>query len=338
MVEFAEIITDSQPTPFWANLREMGVEQAVIALPRAYQDWRKSSFDHPWSYTSIALYQELLGEEELTVSVVEDNPPMENIRFGRAGREEELEQVLVMIRAMGKLGIPTWCYNWAAGVGWVRTQMAMRGRGGALVAGYDHALIDHSDRCLYGTIDANALWENLSWFLERVLPVADEAGVRLALHPDDPPVSAVRGISRIINSVDAYERLFDMFPSPANAMTLCQGNFTLFTDDLPAEITKFGEADRIAFAHFRDVKGTPEHFVETFHDNGQTDMLACMTAFERVGYAGVMRSDHVPLMAGDTQTVPGYSNLGRLFAIGYMTGLREAARAATGSGSMPESQ
>lgn len=333
MVEFAEIITDPQPTTFWRNLRQMGVGRAVIALPRSHQDWRKSSFDVPWSYTSIASYTELLGEEHLDVSVIEDNPPMENIRFGRAGREEELEQIIIMIRAMGKLGIPTWCYNWAAGVGWVRTQMALRGRGDALVSGYDHALVDHSDRCLYGTIDADALWRNLSWFLERVLPVAEEAEVRLALHPDDPPVQSVRGISRIINSVEAYEKLFDRFPSEANAMTLCQGNFTLMTDDLPAEIVKFGRAGRIAFAHFRDVKGTAEHFVETFHDEGRTDMLACMTAYEEVGYSGVMRSDHVPLMAGDTQTTPGYSDLGRLFAIGYMTGLREAARSTdTGSG------
>jgi mannonate dehydratase len=110
-------------------------------------------------------------------------------------------------------------------------------------------------------------------------------------------------------------------------MTLCQGNLALTSEDLPALIRDFGAQDRIAFVHFRDVRGTPERFVETFHDEGQTDMLACMRAYHEVGYRGVMRSDHVPLLAGDTQRTPGYSDQGRLFAIGYMTGLREAVRA-----------
>lgn len=327
MIQFAEIITEPQPTDFWHHLGQMGVSKAVATLPRASQDWRRGFSDNPWSYTPVALYQELLAQEGLDIAVIEDNPPMENIRFGRAGREEELEQVLTMIRTMGKLGIPTWCYGWVAGVGWVRTTMATRGRGGAIVAGYDHSLLDHEELSAYGRIDAESLWQNLEWFLERALPVAEEAGVRLALHPDDPPIPQVRGIARVMNSVDAYERLFERFPTPFNAMTLCQGNFTLMTDDLPGQIRRFGAEDRIAFVHFRDVRGTPEKFVETFHDEGKTDMLACMRAYQEIGYDGVMRSDHVPLMTGDTQTVPGYSDLARLFAIGYMTGLREAAQA-----------
>lgn len=329
MIQFAEIITEPQPTNFWRHLAQMGVSKAVAALPRGSQDWRQGFSDQPWSFSSVANYQELLAQEGLDIAVIEDNPPMENIRFGRAGREEELEQVITLIRTMGKLGIPTWCYGWVAGIGWVRTQMATRGRGGAIVAGYNHNSIDHTELSAYGTIGADALWDNLIWFLERVLPVAEDVGVRLALHPDDPPIAQIRGIARVMNTPDAYERLFERLPSEANAMTLCQGNFTLMTDDLPGEIRKFGNEDKIAFVHFRDVKGTPDNFIETFHDEGQTDMLACMKAYQEVGYEGVMRSDHVPLMTGDTQTVPGYSNLGRLFTIGYMTGLREAAQAET---------
>ena len=325
-MRFAEIIMEPQPTPFWRQLGQIGVEDAVIALPRGFQDWRQGRIDHPWSYNSIALYQELLAEENLKVAVIEDNPPMEELRYGGPGREEELEQVLTLIRAMGRLGISTWCYNWVASLGWVRTQMALPGRGGALVAGYDHALLDHDEPPLHGRIGAEALWDNLFWFLERVLPVAEEAGVTLALHPDDPPIDEVRGIARIVHDGDAYARIFERFPSPANGMTFCQGNLALTSDDLPAEIRRFGAEGRIAFVHFRDVRGTPERFVETFHDDGQTDMLACMRAYQEVAYTGVMRSDHVPLLAGDTQRVPGYSDQGRLFAIGYMTGLREAVQ------------
>ena len=326
-MQFAEIITDAQPTPFWRQLVQVGVEHAVISLPRGFQDWRQTRSDYPWSYTPLAIYQELLAQENLKIAVVEDNPPMDALHYGVPGREEELEHVLTLVRAMGRLGIPTLSYGWLASVSWVRTQIALRGRGGALVSGYDHARLDHDALTVQGKVGADALWENLIWFLERALPVAEDAGVRLALHPDDPPVPEVRGIARVVNGGTAYERLFERLPSPANAMTFCQGNLTLTTDDLPALIRTFGDDQRIAFVHFRDVRGTPQRYVETFHDDGQTDMLACMRAYHEAGYDGVMRSDHVPLLEGDTQTVPGYSNLGRLFAIGYMTGLREAVQA-----------
>ena len=151
--------------------------------------------------------------------------------------------------------------------------------------------------------------------------------MRLAMHPDDPPLSPIRGMPRIMRSVDNFQRLVDLVPSEANAITLCQGNFTLMTDDLPAAIRQFGDQGRIAFVHFRDVRGTPEDFLETFHDEGPTDMLACLRAYREVGYDGVLRTDHNPTLEGDSAAVPGYSPLGRLHAIGYVQGLREAVYA-----------
>lgn len=328
MIQFSEMVTAADPHDFWRNLRQMDITKAVSSLPRGSADWRSlPPTDNPWSYTSLAIHQEKLAEWELDIAVIEDSPPLDAIRFGTAEREEALAQVIEMIKAMGRLGIPTWCYNWNGATEWLRTQQAVPGRGGALVAGYKHSTLDHDAYTKYGRVDSETLWENLGWFLERVLPVAEDANVRLAMHPDDPPVPVVRGISRIMSNLGGYDRLFEEYSSPANAMTLCQGNITLMTEDLPAAIRKYGHEDRIAFVHFRDVEGTPEHFVETFHDNGRTDMLACMKAYQEVGFDGVMRSDHVPLMSGDTQEVPGYGRLSRHFAIGYMTGLREAARA-----------
>lgn len=328
MIQFSEMVTGADPLDFWRNLRQMNITKAVSSLPRGSADWRSlPPTDNPWSYTSLAIHQEKLAEWELDIAVIEDSPALDSIRFGTAGREEAVQNVIEMIKAMGRLGIPTWCYNWNGATEWLRTQQAVPGRGGALVAGYRHSTLDHDAHTKYGKVADETLWENLGWFLERVLPVAEDAGVRLAMHPDDPPVPQVRGISRIMSSLDGYDRLFEEFPSEANAMTLCQGNFTLMTEDLPAAIRKYGNEGRIAFAHFRDVEGTPEHFVETFHDNGKTDMLACMQAYEDTGFDGVMRSDHVPLMSGDTQEVPGYGRLSRHFAIGYMTGLRESVQA-----------
>ncbi len=171
------------------------------------------------------------------------------------------------------------------------------------------------------------LWETLAWFLERAVPVAEEAGVKLALHPDDPPLSPVRGIGRIIRSLDAYDRVFELQPSPANGMTMCQGNVTLMTDDLPAAIRRFGEAGRIHFVHFRDVRGTPERFVETFVDEGPTDMAACIRAYLDAGVDAPLRTDHSPSLTRATRRlVPGYPTLGRLHAIGYVQGLLAASR------------
>jgi mannonate dehydratase len=99
------------------------------------------------------------------------------------------------------------------------------------------------------------------------------------------------------------------------------------TDDLPAAIRHFGKQEKIFFVHFRDVRGDKTKFVETFHDDGKTDMLECIKAYKDIGYDGVCRPDHVPTMEGDRNDHPGYSNIGRLFAIGYLKGLREAVYA-----------
>jgi mannonate dehydratase len=115
-----------------------------------------------------------------------------------------------------------------------------------------------------------------------------------------------------------------MYDSEVNGVTLCQGNFTLMTDDLPSVIREFGKKGRISFVHFRDVRGDVKKYVETFHDEGKTDMLACMKAYKDIGFEGVLRPDHVPTMEGDNNDNAGYSSIGRLFAIGYIKGLREA--------------
>jgi mannonate dehydratase len=127
-----------------------------------------------------------------------------------------------------------------------------------------------------------------------------------------------------MRSVENYRRLLDLYPSDMSGIALCQGNFTLMTDDLPAVIRELGARGKIFFVHFRDVRGTRERFVETFHDEGQTDMLACMEAYRDVNFDGVCRPDHVPTVVGDDNNRAGYSMYGRLFAIGYLKGLQEA--------------
>jgi mannonate dehydratase len=147
----------------------------------------------------------------------------------------------------------------------------------------------------------------------------------MSMHPDDPPITPIKGVSRIMRTIPNYHRLLELAPSEMNTITMCQGNFTLMTDDLPREIKRFGK--KISFIHFRDVRGVPTKFEETWHDAGKTDMLACMQAYKDIGFEGVLRPDHVPTVEGDSNENAGYSAFGRLYAIGYIRGLQQAVYA-----------
>jgi len=191
-----------------------------------------------------------------------------------------------------------------------------------VVTSYDHALMENAPPSDLGPLSEDELWRNLEYFLQRVLPVAEKWKVKISMHPDDPPRSPIRGVGRIMRSVENYQRLLALAPSPMNTLTLCQGNFTLMTDDLPAVIRQFGE--KISFVHFRDTRGTADKFEETWHDDGKTDMLACLRAYRDIGFEGVLRPDHVPTVEGDTNDNAGYSSFGRLYAIGYLRGRGQA--------------
>jgi mannonate dehydratase len=321
LLRLAEILLEPRPCDTWSQLRQVGVTEAVGVLPRSFIDWRSHATEQPWSYGPLALYRQQVEEAGLRLTVIEDNPPMDRLRLGSPGREEEFEAVLELIAAMGRLGIEVWCYNWMAVVPWSRTSAALPGRGGASVTGFELGVWDGGVDAPGAPVAEERLWETLAWFLERAVPAAEEAGVRLALHPDDPPLSPLRGIGRIIRSLEAYERVFALQPSPANGMTMCQGNVALMTDDLPSAIRRFGEQGRIHFVHFRDVRGTPESFVETFVDEGPTDMADCIRAYREAGVNAPLRTDHSPALSGESVSVPGYPTLGRLHAIGYVQGL-----------------
>lgn len=318
MIQIAEMLS-SEPSSLWRLTKQAGVDFAVGGLPRV-----DGGSERPWDVEPMRRMQERFTRAGLTLSVIESSPPMLQTRLGLPGRDEEIEQFNTLVRSMGALGIPVLCYNWMAVFGWMRTSTDLIGRGGALVTGYDDAVTRAQPLTEYGEVPEARLWETLAYFLDRVLPVAEAAGVQLALHPDDPPLSPIRGIGRIMRSVEAFQRVLDLRPSPSNGITLCQGNFTLMTGDLPSVIRHFGEQKSIFFVHFRDVRGTPDHFVETFHEQGKTDMLACMRAYRDIGFDGVLRPDHVPTLEGDSNDNPCYSSTARLLAIGYITGLREA--------------
>ena len=278
----------------------------------------------------LAELQQQISAHGLRLAIVEGYLPIEQLKLGRDDGSE-LAAMQALLREMGRLGIPLLCYNFMAGTDWVRTRLDAPERGGARVTEFDLAAAERavslsatastiaSDR-----ISAEQLWVNLERLLRELVPVAEECGVTLAMHPDDPPLPEFRRKARIMNSVENFERLVRLVPSERNGICFCQGTFAALGVDIPATIRRLGP--HIRYVHFRDVRGTgPEHFVETFHDNGPTDMVAAMAAYREIGFAGPMRPDHVPQLLGEEAGEPGYTMQGRLFAYGYMRGLMQAA-------------
>jgi len=322
MLHIAEVLPP-KPSPLWRMVKQCGVSH-VVGVMDFSRGLDAPKEELPWSYMSLVRLKTAYEDAGFTLDVLESRPPLTKAKLGLPGRDQEIETACDLIRNLGALGIPCWCYEWMPVFNWMRTSTTIPSRGGALATGWDAALMKNAPLTEYGEVSEETLWRNLDYFLKAVVPVAEKANVKLAMHPDDPPLSPIRGLGRIMRTLDNYQRLLDLYPSPVNGIALCQGNFALMTDDLPAAIRRFGKQGKIFFVHLRDVRGTADKFVETFHDDGQTDLLRCLRAYKEVGFEGAARPDHVPTMEGDSNEHAGYSSIGRLFAIGYIKGLHEA--------------
>jgi mannonate dehydratase len=331
------------------NIRQIpGVEGIVAAL-----------FEIPpgdvWPKHTLSQLGEQIEREGFRFSVVESIPVHEDIKLGRPTRDRYIENYCRSVQLMGELGIPVLCYNFMPVFDWMRTELTQRLPDGSITMSYDHralARIDPSGGltalpawagaydaaslgallAAYRDVHAERLWENLAYFLERVAPAAAAAGVKLAIHPDDPPWP-IFGLPRIITDGPALERLVGIVDSPANGVTFCTGSLgALPTNDLPAMIRRLGS--RVHFMHCRNVRVTADRqFHETAHPSrfGSVDMLAVLRALRDVGYTGPMRPDHGRMIWGE-QGRPGYGLHDRALGAMYLQGLWEALGApSTGS-------
>jgi mannonate dehydratase len=311
------LVLPRRPSERWDLAAQMGVTDAVVH-PLEFGDDKTT-----WTYDELLGVKNWLNDAGLRFAVLEGSVPLtDRVRLGLEGRDEDVDAFKQFLRNCGRVGIPVVSYDWMAGVRWARTGAHVEARGGSLVTGFDDAKLHGGPPADAAGVSHDQVWEALEYFVSEVVPVAEAAGVKLALHPDDPPRDEVRGIPRVANSVENYERVLSLADSDHHGLTFCQGNFAAMGVDVPETIRQFG--DRINFAHFRDVDGDADRFVETWHDAGPTDMGAAMEAYVDVGFDGPMRPDHVPTMAGEDNSNPGYHSKGRLFAIGYMRGLLES--------------
>lgn len=320
-----------------AFIRQMGAEGATINIAgelkgniegtRAASDaltqrLRSGPF---WRAEDLVELREAVEDFGLELFGLGHVPPhrFEKTLLGLPGRDEEIENWCRSLRAMGEAGIPILQYGWHVNVGAVHvnwhTAVDIPIRGGARAEGFDYAQARDAPVTEMGVVTDDQLWESLIYFLRAVVPVAEAAGVRMAMHPADPQVPALAGVARIMRSPEAFDRMLDICPSPANAINFCQG---CFTQMLPAEllygtIEHFAQRGAIAFVHFRNVTGDRERFVEAFWDEGKADMVKAMETYRAAGFRGYFTPDHHPHVIGDT--VWGHRSRG--FALGYMRGL-----------------
>jgi len=284
--------------------------------------------DLPESLDELQLIRDQYSQFGLAWKVAESGPAVDQIVLGKAGAAAQIERYKRVVENLGKVGVDVIVYNFMPQVSGdamvVRTSFDARTRGGARTSRF--RVTDLTAETLRHTemaISRDQMWDNLERFLRSVLPVAEAAGVRLAIHPDDPPMSPLCGLERIMDREDSFVRLFSISSSPANALTFCVGCFAELGSDVLALLERFRE--RIACVHLRNIAGMPHDFIETFPDEGDLDLVAVVRKLHEINFSGYLRSDHAPQLDTDRKAeLDGYGTQGHLFAIGYLRGLIQA--------------
>ncbi len=272
-----------------------------------------------WSAFDLAQLRTAVEAHGLTLDCMEGVPRnwLDKAMLGLPGADEQIEHFQATLRAMGQAGIPVLGYNWIPDQVW-RTAKSAHGRGGALVTGYDHAI---GERITTGTLpprDETQMWASWERFINAVLPVAEEAGVTLALHPDDPPVPVLDGVARLFRSEDAFARALSHADSPRHALAFCTGTMAeAGADTMHAALTRFARAGRLSYVHLRSVTGALPCFAESFHDEGTVDAVRVLRTLRDAGFDGFVIDDHVPHVVGDTV----WGHRSRAYATGYIAGI-----------------
>lgn len=301
-------------------LKAIGVECIRVATPPTLGDGE----DHTEEFVRMRRFVE---EHGIALIALHGGPPKDAVVYGREGREAQIENWIRTVRAIGAAGVPMTGLTFQP-IGHFRTQ-STRGRGGAMLSTFDYeeyksrprqyarADSDESQDFTGRELSEKALWESAEYFFKRVIPAAEEAGVRVALHPDDPPIpEPLGGAARIVTSLENYDRIYNLAPSESNAMLFCQGCFAEMGEDIYEAIAYASSAGRICYVHFRDIVGTPYNFQEVFIDEGDNDMRKAMETYRDNGFAGPFMMDHTPRMPEGFNAWHGHA-----YANGYIKAL-----------------
>ena len=299
-------------------VRQIGAEDVVYY---SVED-RGAIFDQ------FGAFVERAKAADLRATVVEAGPPIGKIVMGEDGWREQTDDWIDAIRLLASHGVEVICYNFMPQVFddamVVRTSFETKTRGGAITSSYRAIDVDHENLVDADVlpISKNKMRANLKRFLDEVIPVAEEVGIKFAMHPDDPPTSPMGGLQRIMSSVEDYDWLLAANPSKANGITYCIGCFAELGCNLEGLIDRW--SNRIHFVHFRNISGCQDDFVETFPDDGDVDLLSVLRKLNEVGYTGCIRPDHAPKLSGEYVEIEGYGFQGHIFTAGYLRGLLTA--------------
>ncbi len=309
------------------NARQLGIDRVQFNLP----------YDLPaeklWKYDDLARFKENCDQYGVIVEAMENFPISfyDKAMLGLPGRDEQIENVCESIRNLGRVKIPVLGYHFSPSFVWRTQNYAPLGRYGAKVQAFDLAeqqkgiddMADFGQRRDISVPDVEFLWENFEYFMKRVIPVAEEYGVTMALHPDDPPVESLSGIARMFINLESYQRAEKMIHSKNWGLLFCIGTFSQMkggAQNIFEAIDYFGPRKKLIYAHMRDVQGTVPKFHECFLGEGNFDPFEVMLALKRSGFDGFIVSDHVPLIEGDST----WGHRVRYADTGYLRGLMEA--------------
>jgi mannonate dehydratase len=274
-----------------------------------------------WDFLDLLELRTTCENYGLRLEAIENVPPSfyDKAMLGLPGRDEQIAAYQTTIRNMGAAGIPILGYHWMPNHVW-RTSFTTPGRGGARASSFDLDLVKNAPLTHGRVYSADELWASYEYFITSVLPVAEEAGVKLALHPDDPPVDSLGGIPRLFKNFEGFERAMAIGDSPNHGLDLCLGCWSEMGCKVIEVIEHFGGQGKIFYVHFRDVQGTVPKFRECFLGEGNMDVVEVMRALKRVGFDGFMIDDHVPHVIDDTE----WGHRGRAHATGYLQAMVEA--------------
>jgi mannonate dehydratase len=295
--------------------KQLGCEGVVLATPKRLPG------EERWEYEDLVRLREWVEGYGLKIESIQNTPHSfwMKVRLGAPGREQQLENYLQTIRNIGRAGIPVLGYNFRPHPLYRNAQV--EGRGGAIMTAYQRSAL--TPELTFGReISADEMWANHEYFVKAAVPVAEQAGVRLALHPDDPNDVPIGGVARIFSSFEGFERASQAITSPAWGLLFCIGCWTEMggTQNVLRGIRHFAPQNRIVYVHFRDIKGTVSDFSECFVGSGDLDVTAAMRALKENGFKGAIIDDHAPRMVGDE----GWNFRARGYQTGYVQGLLRA--------------
>jgi mannonate dehydratase len=305
-------------------LAALGVNHLCSTLP-------SPRFDENWSVAGLTRLRQRVESFGLKLEMVplplssayitkSENP---NIMLGKSPeRDREIADICQMIRNCAAAGIPSAKYNMSI-LGVVRTGTSP-GRGGARYSTFNYGQAKQDPPLTEaGPVSAAQAWERITYFLDRVVPVANEVKVRIACHPHDPGMPAdqgYRGVHRVLGSVEGLQRFVSINESPYHGLNFCQGTVSEMLRDPRHQILDviryFGSRKKIFNVHFRNIRGGFLNFEETFPDDGDVDMVAALKVYKEVGYDGMLMPDHVPKIEGDPDGKQAFA-----FAYGFIRGL-----------------